>query len=122
MEEEVSLLARKRFQPTAHFNGLAAPLYSLESLEVCQIKMQPVFTKTKSTQALRPETRLETTDRRSGITEHRSTQFGLITTLSKVMLCSTMSPLEITQHCGFSFNIYFVSTVGNWTYIKTQLF
>lgn len=73
MEEEVSLLARKRFQPTAHFNGLAAPLYSLESLEVCQIKMQPVFTKTKSTQALRPETRLETTDRRSGITEHLST-------------------------------------------------
>lgn len=66
MEEEVSLLARKHFQPTAHFNGLAAPLYSLGSLEVCQIKMQPEFSETKATQALRPETRLET-NRGSGL-------------------------------------------------------
>lgn len=67
MEEEVELLARKHFQPTAHFNGLAASRYSLESLEVCQIKMQPEFRETKATQALRPETRLETRDRGSDL-------------------------------------------------------
>lgn len=113
MEEEALLLAKKRFQPTAYFNGLAAPLYSLESLEVCQIKMQPEFRETKATQALRPETRLETSDRGSGLPNtfiQPTVWVDNNPQKSIVMFHNRISPLEIPQsYISFLIPIYFPS-------------